>query len=64
MIHDAHTYFQKAWKERWTILANEDVELMQEYGVDCERLAKVYGFKVEKVVIEDMHHNKKGKKEE
>lgn len=64
MIYDADTYFQKAWKNRWNILDIHSMELMQEYGVDCERLAKTYGFHLEKLVIEDMHHNKKSRKEE
>lgn len=59
MIHDADTYFKKAWKTRWTALRGQERNLLQSYEVNCKKLAKEHNFRLEKIVFEDLRHKKK-----
>lgn len=46
IIRDAERYFEKAWNKHWNLIGNENVELLQELGIDMLRLADKYNITI------------------
>jgi ppGpp synthetase/RelA/SpoT-type nucleotidyltranferase len=46
MIHDADTYFKKAWNEKWQGIDNDSISLIHSYGVDLQEYIKKYNLRV------------------
>jgi ppGpp synthetase/RelA/SpoT-type nucleotidyltranferase len=46
-IHDADTYFKKAWNEKWQGINEESISLIHSYGVDLHDYIKRYNLVVQ-----------------
>jgi putative GTP pyrophosphokinase len=43
ILHDAKTYFEKAWKNKWRGIEQESVGLICSYGIDFTKFIEKYG---------------------
>lgn len=46
IIHDADTYFKKAWKGKWEMTGKSDIPVFKHYGIDFEEYAKRHGIEI------------------
>jgi len=46
MIHDADSYFKKAWRRNWQGLDRDAISLVESYGVDLSKYIKQYNLDV------------------
>ena len=46
IIHDAQTYFEKAWKRSWDAITESDTKLYKYYGIDFSEYANRYNIDI------------------